>query len=357
MGSKNAHVMSAIEQDIRNRGLRPGQPYCSAREIADRLDVSPMTADRAMRRLADSGILIRRHGAGTFVGAALADRLAAEVRYLQIFIPANFYNAYRVIVENIVATLHQAFPRDRIEQVFISDAAQESFCRQLVRAWRTGEAPRAVVLVGCGLPVQRLFAEQGIPVVATGGVSKTQSPLPWIDMDHRESGRLLGHWAASLGHRRVLILMNHLWGCGDNDFLDGLEEGLRPASGKPIEARVRSVDVEGSDVESVLREAFQRGNPPGALICTARRNAEIAVRIAEDRGLRIPEDFAVATVLVRTPSGPPPRYTYTRWATTRETNDALRTMVRQLIRGMPPDPAQFLIPVELVTPGCLDEWI
>lgn len=356
MGSKNAQVMSAIERDIRVRGLRPGEPYQSAREVAQMLDVSPMTADRAMRRLADSGVLTRRHGSGTFVGDAVSDIASADVQYVQIVMPATFFSVYRVIVENIVATLHREFPSDRIEQVFVPESQSEAFCKQLIKRWAAGGEPRTVVLVSCNQQVQRLFSGTPVPVVATGGVAKQHCSLPWIDMDHRAAGRLLAEYVRSLGHGRILVLMNHLWGCGDNDFLDGVDDGLRSRNGRAVEARVRSVELDPGAIEAALDQALRSGGAPEGVLCTTRVTAEIAVRVAERRGLKLPEQFVVGTVLVRAPTGPPPKYAYTRWATARETNEALYRMVHQMNEGNHPDPNHFLIPVELVTPDDIACW-
>jgi DNA-binding LacI/PurR family transcriptional regulator len=350
MANKNTQVMSAIEQDIRARGLRPGQPYQSAREVAQMLDVSPMTADRAMRRLASTGVLARRHGSGTYVGDAMTERALVEINQVQIVISANFYHVYRVVVENIVATVHREFPTDSIEQIFVPESKPVPFCTQVIKRWDEGRPPRTVVLVSCSLQIQRLFGDTGVPVVATGGVAKNNCSLPWIDMDHRNAGRLLAAYARSLGHRRFLVLMNHLWGCGDNDFLDGIDEGLRSGGGT-TEARVRSVEWDAAAIETVLLQALRSDAPPTGVLCTTRFTAEVAVNVAERMNKSIPEDFVVGTVLIRMPVGNQPKYAYTRWGTTRESNDALYRMVHQMNQGQKADPDHFLIPVELVEPA------
>jgi len=345
----------AIEEDIRLRGLRPGEPYQSAREVAQMLDVSPMTADRAMRRLASNGMLERRLGAGTFVGSAAADLANLDLQRIQIVISATFYHVYRVVVENIVATIHRCFPSDRIEQVFVPESQQHAYCSQIIKRWEGGNTPRTVVLVGCSQQMVRMFDETDVPVVATSGVSKELCTMPWIDMDHKAAGRLLAEYASGLGHRCLLVLMNHLWGCGDNDYLDGIEEGLK-ASGTNFDARVRSVELDAGAIETVLRQALRSGTSPDGVLCTTRFTAEVAVRVAEDMSLSIPDDFIVGTVLVRTPAGSAPKYAYTRWATSRETNDALFKMVHQMNQGQHPDPDHFLIPVELVPPDEIACW-
>lgn len=354
--SKNAQVMNAIERDIRQRGLCPGDPYQSAREVAQMLDVSPMTADRAMRRLADNGVLCRKHGSGTFVGDAAHEMPQGTLRNLQIIIPSTFYHVYRGIVENIVGTLHRRFPTDTIEHIFVPENAQTEFCTQIIRRWDGGEKPRTVILVSCSQQIQRMFGETGVPAVATGGVHKGHCALPWIDMDHREAGRLLAAHARELGHRRFLILMNHLWGCGDNEFLEGIEAGLGGDDAEPVEARVRSVEWDAVAIESALSQALRDDSPPTGIFCTTRFTAELAVKLAEKQNWSVPDDFFVGTVLVRTPSGAAPKYAYTRWGTTRESNDALYAMVHQMDEGRRADPDHFLIPVEIVVPDEIVCW-
>ena len=356
MSSKNAQVMLAIEQDIRARGLKPGQLYQSAREVAQMLGVSPMTADRAMRKLASNGLLQRRHGSGTYVGEAAVTATKSMPRTVQIWVPSNFYALYNVIIENIIKTVHLELPHDSIQQVFIPEEEQLAFCERIVESWSDTTPPRTVVLVSCSQAVQRLIKEHNIPAVATGGVSKTSCEIPWIDMDYRQAGATLAEFAASAGHQRVLVLMNRLWGFGDNEFLEGIEQGIKRAGKRNVDARVRSVEMEKRAIELHLRRALRGGQAPTAVICSSKITASVAVRVAEELGLRVPVDFLVCTVRVRSPHGANCRYAYTRWATSRESNAALYSIMQQLNQGDVPNPNHYLIPVELVEPESLALW-
>lgn len=349
--------MLAIEQDIRSRGLKPGQLYQSAREIAELFGVSPMTADRAMRKLATNGLLQRRHGSGTYVGEAAQNSNGSPPRTLHIWVPATFYAHYRVILENIVKTLHLAFPGDSIQQFFLPDDDQLAFCKEITGAWAAANSmPRSVVLVACSEAVQRLVKHLGVPVIANGGINKGACEIPWTDMDYRQAGRLLAEYAANNGGNRILVLMNRLWGLGDNEFLEGIEQGIRESGRDNIDARVRSVELEPHAIETHLRRALRAGNPPSAVICSSKVTASVAVRVAESVGMRVPDDFLVATVRVRAPQAPGCRYAYTRWAISRESNAALHTMVQQINQGHPPEPDHYVIPVELVAPESLALW-
>ena len=358
MTSKNAQVMLAIEQDIRARGLKPGQLYQSAREVAQMLGVSPMTADRAMRKLASSGLLQRRHGSGTYVGEGATTSSRSMPRTIQIWVPSNFYALYNVVIENIVKTVHLEFPGDSIQQVFIPEEDQLAFCERIANSWDDSTRPRTLILVSCSQSVQRLVKSLQLPCVATGGVSKNTCEIPWIDMDYRQSGHLLAEYIVKNGHKRILVLMNRLWGFGDNEFLEGIEQGIESTGKQNVDARVRSVELEQRAIEIHLRRALRGGQPPTAIICSSKITATVAVRVAESQGLRVPDEFLVGTVRVRAPQDSSCRYVYTQWALTKESNAnvALYSMVQQLNQGQTPDPGHFLIPVELIEPETLSLW-
>jgi GntR family transcriptional repressor for pyruvate dehydrogenase complex len=70
-----ARIVLAIDHGM----LAPGEQLPSDAEIATALDVSEMTARRALRALADDGVVVRRRGrtGGTFVAERVADHARA----------------------------------------------------------------------------------------------------------------------------------------------------------------------------------------------------------------------------------------------------------------------------------------
>ena len=348
MASKNAQVMLAIEQDIRARGLKPGEPYQSSRDVAKMLGVSPMTADRAMRKMATNGMLQRRHGSGTYVGEGVNAKYTA--RSFQVWVPSNFFNLYHVVVERTIKFIHLEFPGDTIQQIFIPEVDQLAFCERMADSWDDVTTPRTVVLISCGEDVQHLMKERGVPAVALGGVNKDTCEIPWLDMDYRQAGHLLSEYIVNSGHKRILVLMSRLWGMGDNEFLAGIEGGIKRTEKPNVDARVRSVDEEHEAIEAHLRKALRGGQAPTAVICSSKATAEVVVRVAEDLGLRVPEEFLVGTVRIRTPEFPGCKYAYVRWAVARESGTVFCSMVRQLNQGLPVEPNHYQTPVELEIP-------
>ncbi len=82
-------VADGLRREIGERKLAEGTPIMSTRELAEHYRVSTLTADRAIGRLVDEGLLYRVRGSGTYVkGAAevrrdykLAVGLASEMKF------------------------------------------------------------------------------------------------------------------------------------------------------------------------------------------------------------------------------------------------------------------------------------
>jgi DNA-binding transcriptional MocR family regulator len=80
-GSSRTHeVAAALRSRITQGGLRAGMRLPSERALAAQLNVSRVTIVRALTRLRLEGLLVTRHGAGTFVAATdrLMDAVASQ---------------------------------------------------------------------------------------------------------------------------------------------------------------------------------------------------------------------------------------------------------------------------------------
>jgi GntR family histidine utilization transcriptional repressor len=67
MKARFAQIKAIITEQIENGDIRPGDQVPSENVLADRYQVSRMTARRALTELVDEGILMRTQGLGTFV--------------------------------------------------------------------------------------------------------------------------------------------------------------------------------------------------------------------------------------------------------------------------------------------------
>ena len=80
--SQTPHIVALarrLEEDIRQRGLKPGDAYLDLKKSARMLGVSSSTANRALQLLTQRGALTRVQRLGTFVSAPLAATGPADI--------------------------------------------------------------------------------------------------------------------------------------------------------------------------------------------------------------------------------------------------------------------------------------
>ncbi|HEY4202138.1 MAG TPA: GntR family transcriptional regulator [Devosiaceae bacterium] len=73
-----------IEDAIRNGAIQPGDALPSERDLALKVDVSRVTVRKAVQQLVQDGVLIQRHGSGTFV-ASQSQRVEQSLSHLTSF--------------------------------------------------------------------------------------------------------------------------------------------------------------------------------------------------------------------------------------------------------------------------------
>lgn len=64
-------LRGTLQRQIEGGALTPGQPLPGEREIAERHGVSRVTVRKAIAGLVADGLLVQRHGSGTYVGARI----------------------------------------------------------------------------------------------------------------------------------------------------------------------------------------------------------------------------------------------------------------------------------------------
>ncbi|MCE2572047.1 pyruvate dehydrogenase complex transcriptional repressor PdhR [Motilimonas eburnea] len=103
---KIADVIEAqLESMILEGSLNPGQKLPPERELAKQFDVSRPSLREAIQRLEARGLLTRRHGGGTFVGAELRQGLTDPLYELLNSTPESQYDLleFRHALEGISA--------------------------------------------------------------------------------------------------------------------------------------------------------------------------------------------------------------------------------------------------------------
>ena len=351
IASNVSRVGGLIERDIRRKGLSVGQQYLTAQEAASAFGVSAPLAGRAMKALADRDVLVRRPGAGTFVGPQANPAPQLRLRCVHVVIsPPRLRTSLEV--GQLTEGLMSALPGYNVQINVLPDEGALAHLRQMLQkaseiGWLSG-----LVLVGCGREIQELILEMKVPAVVFGGVFATTRRLPSADLDQHASGRLMATLAVDRGHRRIGLVMRDMWLPGDNQLLDGINEVLAEAGLNHGALIVRSLPVDREQAAAELRELLGRPNRPTALICRGRFFGEAAQAAAKAMGLRVGEDLTLVSDAESLQSAADlpwpkvcPELDYKAQAA------IVGQLLREYIEGHPEVPQHKVIPVRLAEPA------
>jgi len=340
-----SRLAALIENDIRRRGLGPGDRYLTARDVGRLLGVSAMTANRALQELAARRVLVRGRRSGSVVGDRLAEGQPVSLRTVHVLLPSDFFMLEKPLVDLIVAGIHSELPEDSIQLTFVPAQGEVEFVRRLVETSRTSLG--GVVLLVSTPGVQRFFRDRGLPAVVSGSLHPGIEGLCWVDRDQHEIGRLLASAALARGARRIAVLMRDRWGAGDNRTIEGIQAALAPARLGPDALSVRSFPADPDLVTGAVRTMLASPGRPDALLCRSRLFADACADAAKRnaRGLQV-------YLCDHHASDPRPvPYPHTRTTIGPEEHGAkIGRMLRVLAEGRRPDPDHVVIPVALHDP-------
>ncbi len=128
-----------IEDAIHSGAVNPGDALPSERDLATKVDVSRVTVRKAVLQLVKDGVLVQRHGSGTFV-APRAQRVEQSLSHLTSFTEDMARRGMAVRAEWLDRGLYAPSPE---ETVILGLTSGEQVAR-IARLRLTGEIPLAI---------------------------------------------------------------------------------------------------------------------------------------------------------------------------------------------------------------------
>lgn len=128
-----------IEDAITRGTIKPGDALPSERDLAARADVSRVTVRKAVQHLVQDGVLVQRHGSGTFV-ATQTPRVEQSLSQLTSFTEDMARRGMSVRAEWLDRGLYAASPE---ETVILGLTSGEQVAR-IARLRLTGDMPLAI---------------------------------------------------------------------------------------------------------------------------------------------------------------------------------------------------------------------
>ncbi len=279
------------------RRYEPGDVLPKYRELTDRFGVSLLTVNKAMRLLAEQGIVSPIRRKGTVVNRSLDRRELNLVRLALVFscpIARVFHTRY------LADICHAVF--DRAEELRM-DVHLLSLYRNEI-----GDRPRVIAETGVdgvillSVSSAELLAALGameIPVVSADQPA-TDHGLDSVVCDEPAATTKVAQHLASRGHRRVVYAeVNSVrWREDGRLRRESFHEAARQ-QGLSVEdesCRVESSGVANPLVTALARRVRAGGRAPTAIVADTAGTATSLVGQLAQLGVRAPRDVTVAAV-------------------------------------------------------------
>lgn len=341
---KYLQAQRILTEAISDGMLPAGSKLPSTKAIGQLINVSLITAHKALDELAEAGLLRREAGRGTFVRDDVQVSSPATrqlVIGLALDARANLNDFYH---SSILNGLRQAAGRDS-EQI-------EFYFQDHLRPPRRRAGSVGMICIHPALEaetqVERL-AER-VPTVVLGG-SFSDGRVSCVDCDNRGGAADAVRYLHELGHRRILIMSGPTSLSNSRDRVEGALDAMKELG---LEAAASDVLVSGdsvivdADTQAKLHNLLRARERPTAILAGGYFLALAAMHAARQVGLSIPEDVSV--VGFDDPEAAPllnPPLTTLRQPLAVMADTAFRLLLDRIAGGAP-ETGSVMLPIQLV---------
>jgi biotin operon repressor len=285
-------VARKVEADIKRRGLASGDRYMTGDEVGRMLNISSVTANRAMQLLAERGLLVRQRKAGTFIGENVDPPSTAVRKRVHIVLASGIWPDEQTATDHylnqLLGGVLEVMPGISIQADIVGPQEINGFVRRIVDNYSATGEVAGVVLVRSTLEAQRQLVEAGVPSVVFGSVFPGIRGLACVDMDQRQVGQLSAQYLIQAKHQRVLALMLSQWSPGDNAFISGLIGEFQSAP--QVQVELQSTPVDDEVCRGVVRSVLDREVRPTAIVARSPWLARVVAEVIQSVGLAMPDD-------------------------------------------------------------------
>lgn len=283
-------VRDQIYQDWISTSLGMGTRIPTEMELSAKYSVSVTTIRRAIDKLVQDGLLVRKQGSGTYT----IDR-KPQTRRVALFVPD-------IVTTPFYATLARKIEPLLRQQKYASTLVAAADATELnLLDWEQEVRPDGVIICGYVLN-DHLLRQKGWPIVVAGG--EGESLGDYVNVDLKAGTEAAVHLLIRQGHRRILFLSSR-----------GTTGSRNPHKLPPVESSDRyigyrrALEQSGLHVDPVLlvdggaakrsaylkmKQIFQAGARDfTAILAWNDQIAEGAAMAAIEAGVRIPQDVSL----------------------------------------------------------------
>jgi DNA-binding LacI/PurR family transcriptional regulator len=341
-----------MEEDIRTRGLRVGEPYLTTAQAGRQLGISKAMAYRAMRVLAKRHVLVSYPGRGTFVGPeARAGETSLHFKSIRVLLTHDMFAANPQTANSVLTGLTNGLPGFGIQFDFVPARDVELHVTRLLDQAIAEGSVAAVVSWSCPRSVQEQIMRRGVPALVIGTDYSSTRQLPSIDADQFEIGRRAGDYLLARGCQRIAVLMREMWLPGDRLLFEGVGRALDEAGLGHEALMLRNFSVEPAVLDTEMHRLLTLRDRPAGCVCSVPFFIPPLLSAAQSLGLSIPNDMPViASSLERSAVARLGIPSVSMRVGLDELVAMGGKMLADLIKGRRPDPLHLVLPIQLIEP-------
>ncbi len=292
---KYRQIAEAIASQIRSGQLPAHVGLSSERELCETWQTSPITVRRSLLELVKEGLIIKRHGVGSFVAPTPAKKPSSKTdRLLGVVIPsaADYHNG------RVLAALERASRRHGyslvVKQSGNTPKGESESIRLLVERNVSGilispvTGDSSETLVSCAnllaSKVPFVLFDRYLPMLTT----------PYVIVDNVQGGYAVTRHMIDIGHKRITYLRGVASSSADDrekGYRKALEEAGLPANIYIVGDVNYDMDVARARVAQFLTRERSKAS---AVFAENDGFARAVYDVCRQRGLSIPGDLAVA---------------------------------------------------------------
>jgi DNA-binding transcriptional regulator YhcF (GntR family)/DNA-binding LacI/PurR family transcriptional regulator len=308
--SQTPHIVALarrLEEDIRQRGLKPGDAYLDLKKSARMLGVSSSTANRALQLLTQRGALTRVQRLGTFVSAPPAATGPRALRRVFMIMHRGYLQQEGRLADGLLVGIQSQLPGAEVQFNFLPATDPAPFVHRLLGEILRAKEPAGIVITKAPYVVQRLVKDSGLPAVVHGSLYPSLSGLAWVEQDNPGIARLIAGFIRTHAVRQVCVLARETMFPGDNEVLAELGRLLGAAGFSAADFSVRHLPDDPRAIAAEIDAQIARHATDLCLVCRSDAKAEAAhqhLGTLKLRGRRRPR-LIVSGVLQHTPGSAP----------------------------------------------------
>ncbi|MDW8289536.1 MAG: GntR family transcriptional regulator [Armatimonadota bacterium] len=300
-------IANTLRERVLSGEYRENSWLPTERDLAEEFGVSRTIVRHAIEELERQGLIVRSPRCRPIVKRNSASSSPSERRRLTLGLwlwPSATFPGASAILRGIYKTLDANRYRLVVESPVDTNwhAVVQSEAQFLERITRDQDVAGAILWYLGGeanLPALQRARAAGIPLVFLDRRPPEGFPADYVGVDNRHAAAQIVHHLLSRGHRYIAHITNIDNASTVHERLQGYRDALLEA-GIPFRAELVLTETGVPEVgyqsvyDSLAAQLMELPGPPTAVFCV---NDTLALRLVDAlraRGVRVPEDLAVA---------------------------------------------------------------